>query len=382
MRSSSLSLLLAGAWAATPAACGSNTNGPTGPTPPHPNPIISRTGQVFAMPAAGANAVIDGYYHGDGSWNAGMPSVTAPAWVAIKLQTSAARVLVSWDDGGTYNYRDPAGTTVYGLPASYHIDVSADSTDGADGTWTTAVPEVQNRVRTRAHSFDFAGKSWVKMVITGTPTDSTGAQNPVKISELDVHDISATGSGLPDDTWFFMGDSITAFAYQRTVVQEPSFAEAVSMASSAYFPAMINGGIGGETTAGALARVDEDLALNPDYRYFAITYGTNDEWGNKTDASGFKANLQMLIDKIVAAGRTPVISHIPYSNDGNHNTLDVFNAAIDELTMTNHLMAGPDFSTYFMQHADELMTDKVHPGIPAQVAMNKLWADAVRAIYP
>ena len=49
----------------------------------------------------------------------------------------------------------------------------------------------------------------------------------------------------------------------------------------AYMPAMINGGIGGELTAGALARLDEVLALNPDYHFFAITYGTNDELGQQ-----------------------------------------------------------------------------------------------------
>ena len=50
------------------------------------------------------------------------------------------------------------------------------------------------------------------MVITAAPAE---ASNGVQIGEIDVHDISATGAGLPDDTWFFMGDSITAFAYDR-----------------------------------------------------------------------------------------------------------------------------------------------------------------------
>ena len=84
---------------------------------------------------------------------------------------------------------------------------------------------------------------------------------------------------------------------------------------------MINGGIGSELTSSGLARIDEALALNPDYRFFAITYGTNDSWGNKTDTSAFRSNLQAMIDKIKAAGRTPVLSHVPYSADGNHDTL-------------------------------------------------------------
>jgi lysophospholipase L1-like esterase len=216
------------------------------------------------------------------------------------------------------------------------------------------------------------------MVITGTPPN---ASNGVQISEIDVHDISATGSGLPEDTWFFMGDSITAFAYDR--VNPPSFASLVDTATAhAYFPAMINGGIGGELTSSGLARIDEALALNPDYRFFAITYGTNDSWGNKTDTSAFRSNLQMMIDKIKAAGRTPVLSHVPFSNDNNHNTLDVFNAVIDDLTRTNQLQVGPDFTTYFMQHTDQLKDDHVHPLATGCQAMNQLWADAMKGVYP
>ena len=216
------------------------------------------------------------------------------------------------------------------------------------------------------------------MVITAAPAK---ASSGVQIGEIDVHDISATGADLPEDTWFFLGDSITAFAYDRT--NPPSFATLIDTATShAYFPAMINGGIGGELTGGGLARLDEVLALNPQYRFFAITYGTNDSWGNKTDTSAFRSNLQMMIDKIKAAGRTPVLSHVPYSDDGNHTTLDKFNAVIDDLTRTNQLQVGPDFTTYFMMHTDQLGDDKVHPAPPGRQAMNQLWADAMRVVYP
>ena len=178
----------------------------------HPNPIISRGAQVFSLPAGGA-AVVNGTYH-NGGWNAGSPTTAAPAWVAIKLAAGPTRILASWDDGGTYNYEDPAGTTVYGLAADYHFEVSSDSTNGMDGTWAAAgAPVTGNHVRTRAHALDFTGKSWLKMVITAAPAE---ASNGVQIGEIDVHDISATGAGLPDDTWFFMGDSITAFAYDRS----------------------------------------------------------------------------------------------------------------------------------------------------------------------
>ena len=214
---------------------GSTGTGLVGYFPPslsiaHPNPIISRHAMTFASNGNGA-AVVDGQYH-NGGWSAG----TLPAWVAIKLTTSASQVLVSWDDGGTYNYEDPAGTTVYGFPADYHFEISADSTKGSDGTWTPVGTSIMgNKVRTRAQSFPFAGMSWIKMVITAAPAGESS--NGVQIGEIDVHDISATGAA--DDSWFFMGDSITAFAYDRGALHQPSFAAGINMASSAYFPAMI-----------------------------------------------------------------------------------------------------------------------------------------------
>src|SRR5687767_8288927 len=98
------------------------------------------------------------------------------------------------------------------------------------------------------------------MVVTATPTNAAGN---VIVAEIDVHDISAAGTGLPEDTWLFMGDSITAFAYDRRAANQPSFSELVHTAAPAYMPAMINGGIGSELTANGLARLDEMIALNP-----------------------------------------------------------------------------------------------------------------------
>src|SRR5262245_31867887 len=173
----------------------------------HVSPIISRGKPTFSSPAGGAS-VVDGTYHG-GAWSAGRPTPAAPAWVAIQVGAGPTRLLVVWDDGGTYNYEDMPGTNVYGLPAAYRVEVSNDSSNGQDGTWANVVTVPSNTVRTRAHAIDFTGQSWVKLTLTGTPA---AAPNGVAIGEIDVHDISGQ-SGIPEDTWLFMGDSITAFAY-------------------------------------------------------------------------------------------------------------------------------------------------------------------------
>jgi lysophospholipase L1-like esterase len=356
----------------------------------HPNPIISRTAQVFSSPAGAAPAINDGAYH-NGGWT--IRAASLPAWVAFKLAAGPTRILFSWDDGGTYNYQDLPTATVYGLPAAYRIEVSADSTDGSDGAWMPGVtvgddPTNLNQVRTRAHALDFSGMTWVKMTITAAPArEST---NGVQLGEIDIHDISATGSGLPEDTWFFMGDSITAFAYDRATAHQPSFAKAINTASSVFYPAMINGGIGSELSRDGLARLARALELNPDYRFFTLGYGTNDAAGAQVPTATFRTNMQSMIDMVKGAGRIPIIPHIPYSGDGGHPMIPAYNAVIDELVQANQLPSGPDLYAHFMQHTEEFTcppcgnrtTDNLHPNDIGLAAMNTLWAAAVRALYP
>ncbi|XYH95920.1 GDSL-type esterase/lipase family protein [Sorangium sp. So ce1128] len=366
-----------GATTGTGGNGGSGTGGSGGgPDAPGitPNPIISRGKPAFAS-AGTASVINDGKYRSAGTWIAGKPTAAAPAWVAIQVGDGYERLLLSWTASYNYNYTD----VQYGAPGAYRVETSSDSTNGEDGTWKSVAEVTDNPVRTRAHSFDFSGQSWVRLVVTAAPatSDDTGVQ----LDEIDVHDIS---NGA-EDTWFFLGDSITAFAYDRdTPATQPSFAENVHAAHEANYPAMINGGIGGELTRStdrpsALDRIDDVLEMNPDFHFFAIGYGTNDSW-DQTDPSTFKSNLQELIDTIEAAGRVPVLARIPFSPDGHHDAVDVFNQAIDELTTENALVPGPDLYAWFEAHPEQL-TDEVHPDPAGRVAMNKLWSDAVNGLY-
>ena len=357
-----------------------------GPPPliAHPNPIISRHKPTF--PSGPAGAVDNTTYH-DGGWTTRVTAL--PASVAINLGAGPTRLLVQWDDGGTYNYKD--SLTVYGLPMGYTIDVSGDTTDGADGRWSTVVMVTDNAVRSRGHTIDFTGKSWLRMSITAAPPNISS--NGVQIGEIDVHDISAVGAtGLPDDTWFFMGDSITAFAYDRAAAHQPSFAAGVNAALPEYFPAMINGGIGSETSAMGLARLPEALALNPDYRFFLLGYGTND--ANHGTVDSFRTNMQAMVDLVKAAGKIPIIPRIPYSGNAGYAKVPDYNVVVDELVASNQLIAGPDLFAHFMDHPEEFTcppcgtgtpprtTDNLHPNDVGLAAMNQLWTDAMRPNYP
>jgi acyl-CoA thioesterase I len=188
-----------------------------------------------------------------------------------------------------------------------------------------------------------------------------------------------------------MGDSITAFAYDRATVHQPSFAAGISAAVSGYFPAMINGGIGGETTTGALARLADTLTLNPDYHFIILGYGTNDSANSQIPLATFKSNLQTMVDQVKAAGREPVIPHIPVSEDGQHAAIPEYNTAIDEVTTENGLVAGADLYGYTSTTpglytcppcGGGRMTDYLHPNDTGLEGLNVTWSNALRDLYP
>jgi lysophospholipase L1-like esterase len=347
----------------------------------HPNLIISR-GAPVVPPSA--SAVVDGLYH-NGGWTT--KGASLPASAAINIGAGPTRLLVQWDDGGTYDYKDLPGVMVYGFPMGYTLDVSGDTTNGSDGTWTSVVTVTDNAVRTRGHVIDFTGMSWLRMTITAAPPTESG--NGVQIGEIDVHDLSYSPA-LPDDTWFFMGDSITAFAYDRAQAHQPSFASLINMALPSYFPAMINGGIGGELSTGGLARLPEALALNAAYRFFVLGYGTNDAARGAGQMAPFMSNMQAMIDTVKAAGKIPIIPRIPYASNTLYSMIDQYNTIVDGLVASNNLIAGPDFYAFFMANPDDFIcppcsnrtTDGLHPDDTGLQMMNQLWATAAMSLYP
>ena len=338
-----------------------------------PSPLLSRGKRVTGASSARFSDVgraVDGDYRS--AWDCGRPTRNAPAWIAIDVGSGPTRLLLSWSAAGSFNYDE----TDYGSPGSYHVDVSADSSDGEDGTWKTVVDMPAVGTHAQAHAFDFAGMRWVKLVVTSAPAVSP---NGVQITEIDVHDASLGAS----DTWFFMGDSITAFAFDQGNAHAPSFAALIHERHPEFFPATIDGGIGGEKASDGAAHVDDWLARNPSMHYFAIGYGSNDSAGDASDTSGFRASMAAIVRRLRSAGRVPIVATIPYASDGHHAHIPDFNLAIEEIRVESSLPKGPDLYSWFAAHPDELR-DGLHPNDRGIVSINRLWADAVEAagVYP
>ncbi|ACL65260.1 conserved hypothetical protein [Anaeromyxobacter dehalogenans 2CP-1] len=359
------------AWERTPArraraaAARAERAGPS----PHGRPLrparlLSRGAQVAAS-RPGAAVLVDGVYRGD-AWSGGFPTPAAPAWVAIRIGRGPSRVLLSWTSSHNHDYREQQ----YGAPVDYRIETSADSRDGRDGTWRTAVEARGNPVRSRAHALDFTGQRWVRLVVTAlSPRVNEWG---LFLDEIDVHDLSVGG----DDVWVFLGDSIGAGVFDRAAAHRPSFADAIARAHPGYQPAMIDAGFCRARTWEVAERIDEVLALNPDARVFAIVLGANDG-----DLPRLRAGLERIVERVRAAGRIPVVARIPFQTRYGYDWVAQKNAVVDAVVAAQGLLPGPDLYAWFRDRPDRL-ADGLHPDAEGAVAMSRLWAEAAAPLYP
>jgi lysophospholipase L1-like esterase len=329
-------------------------------------PAAIRDGEL----ATGLSAVVSGTYCSP-AWSA----TTFPATLAIPAGPVSGDLLLEWNSSATGDYVTAPGTPTYGIPAAYTIATSADSTDGHNGTWRDVASVTGNTARTREHRIAFAGARWVRMTVTSAVPGPLG--NILNIDQVDLHD----ASNGTDDSVFFLGDSITVEAFTRCPANQPSFAALVHRAAPGRFPAMIDGGVGGVNIGYGASVIQDWLALNPDFQIWAIGYGTNDAW-QKVPPSTFEANLQAMVDRIKAAGRTPVIARIPFASQGPDDAdVQALNQVIDLVTARNGLLPGPDLYAWFKAHPDELGSDGVHPSTAGTLSINRLWYEALRPFY-
>ncbi|GAC1353803.1 MAG: hypothetical protein NVS4B12_04140 [Ktedonobacteraceae bacterium] len=335
--------------------------------------LVSRGKPVYCTNndagAGGPDAIVSGRY---GAWSFWRPSSSVlPSSCAIHIGAGPTRLLMTWNSDYSFDYIDPKSLG----PQDYTVAVSADSTNGTDGTWQTVVNVTDNHTRVREHLFSFANQSWVKMTVTKGQMQAT--QPYVFIDQVDLYAVSAS----LDDTYFFSGDSITGMAYNRFAENGPAYVDLVHAAFPQRFPAMLNGGLGGWNSEGAAQNIDLWLALNPDIHYWLLGWGTNDALEN-VSPDHFRAQLQVLVDKIKKAGHVPVFAHIPYVVGRNlEQEVQSLNSVIDQITATNMLITGPDLYTLFSTHQTTyFLKDGIHPTPEGAKAMNLAWFQVLRSV--
>lgn len=344
----------------------------TGACPPPPRalaaPIVSRHKPVRSN-GLNPDGINDGLYRNFRSWWTQNPTPKKPSWIAIDIGRGPSHLLAIWTASANFNLEQ----TIYGGPGSYRLETSPDSSDGQDGTWRVAAEVTGNKWRTRSHVVQFSGQRWLRLTVL-SPSPETNADN-VRLDELDVHDISEG-----TDAWFFLGDSITAMAFDRDEHHQPSFQELVHLRHPRFFPAQMNGGSGFLTIAHALPKLDEWLAVAPGTRYWPVALGTNDSAGNSGETEAFRKRLLLLVRRLLAAGKIPILARIPYAADGSHETIPEFNKVIAAVEASYCLPRGPDLYSWFHAHPNQLQ-DKLHPTDEGMRAINRLWAEAVEPLY-
>jgi hypothetical protein len=331
------------------------------------NPIISLNKPVFGSALNNGLQLVNGKF-GESAW-----TVQNNSWAAINVGAGPAKVFVCWNCTN-YMWSDsiaaPNCPQNRPVPASYAILISSNSTNGSDGTWSTAVSVTGNIVAARGHLIDFSGAGWVKMTI------SVGGG---QIDEIQIFDASK-GS---DDSWLFCGTSITANAFKGSN-PSPNFADLIAAAHPGFSPAFIMGGIGCIKSTDYANDIPKYLTYAGNIHFWAMEMGTNDAWGGSNYyAPAFKNNLQRAIDSCKTHGIVPFIARM-IATDSAKAGWQVhpdFLQAIDDLTAKNNLQSGPDFFTWFKFHPSHLNSDGVHPNDSGAQDIQRLWAEKANPLY-
>jgi lysophospholipase L1-like esterase len=164
------------------------------------------------------------------------------------------------------------------------------------------------------------------------------------------------------------------------------------LTSSREYPVTIaNEGVGRDESVDGAASIDNTLLKYPSATYFLILYGTNDAFiparssgeglnpGNPGYSGSYKAYMQQIISKILAAGKTPYLAKVPYTNSPLYSisSIQSYNRVIDELVTANGIsVTPPDFFAYFQGHQEEL-GDGLHPNGSGYISMANLWFSAL-----
>lgn len=337
-----------------------------------PNARINTGVPVQGSPASGLGNLTDGRF-GNGSWN-----ISSGSWVAYKLPSAVGKVVLAWNNP-SYTWSDyvtNASRCAQGsnlsFPSDYEIQSSSNSTNGSDGAWTSRMKIAGNKVSSRSHVVDLGTDTWIRMRITG----GNGG-----LDELGVYDAS---SGA-DDTWVFIGTSISSNAFKGTP-PSTDFVKLVSDGTKgANAPVVVKAGIPCISSTDVSNNIGRYLDFAGSSRFWAIEMGTNDAWGGGTgNVQTFKGALQKVIDSAKGRGIRVLIARPLATNaaKAGWQMNQAFLTAVDDLTKTNALAAGPDLYSWFLAHPSELNDDGVHPNAAGAASIQKLWAEAMlKTVY-
>ena len=213
---------------------------------------------------------------------------------------------------------------------------------------------------------DLTGYNWVRFECTASASN-VAAQNTDTSLQWNLYDAHAGNDG-----WKFGG---TRSRPTRWGTSRPTTASTSSCTRrSSNDPAFEMAGHGGWSTATLLANIDGFLADFPG-RYFGISLGTNDAPGN--DPPAYLANMTLLVDKVLAAGKIPVVPTIPYTGEPptRHPRVQRSDPAL-YATYGARLLQGPDLYTVIYDGRATMFDNPtdLHPNAAGNAAIRQAWA--------
>jgi hypothetical protein len=303
----------------------------------------------------------------DNSMTTSWAPPTLPAWIAYDLSGAPVAqrqsTLVVWNAEHAADYINATPPSGAQMPTDYTIEINAapggTSAPPSDG-WVQVAAISDNLRDTVESPAALAGGNWLRMNVMGS-TDPDGVA-------IDL-DVFATPNGATD-CWMLMGDSITFITFGYGFSNLPQL---VNQAKSNRWPAIINAAIGGTNTVTATSIIDDTMVGYPG-RYVALAYGTNDQ------SSNFQ--METLVQKVLAAGKIPVVPLMPWSDTQTVQTNGpLINQAIQALYVKYpQILPGPDLWTAFLNRTDLIPSGDVHPNQAGQVVLRQQWANVIAAV--
>jgi lysophospholipase L1-like esterase len=301
-------------------------------------------------------------------------------------------VVFVWYNDDTYGYNHVLiGQPAYNNPGAYTIEVNAAAGGGAAPStgWVSLANLSGNTLHSYSYNLNVAGYNWIRGNFSAVDGSSGNSDIALNV------DIYGASNGVTDG-WFFNGDSITAncMGHGNIDAEDANHPGSYITIAALSFGQQVNALVGNNTplqeNAGMAGFASGDMTpylagwlQNVTGKYVTINLGTNDAAGGVAPAT-FYANMQTLVQAVIAAGKVPIVPTIPYSIDPTHlaNT-PALNGQIQALySAYPAIVPGPDLWTFFFSNPIYISSDNVHPNAQGCAAYRTLWAQfAVSTIY-
>ncbi|MGB1251696.1 MAG: hypothetical protein ACPG8W_13845 [Candidatus Promineifilaceae bacterium] len=295
-------------------------------------------------------------------------------------------------------------------PEDYKVQLSADSTDGIDGTWVDIDTVTGNNRSTRLSEFSAVtadNYSWIRLYVTdGIANQTNTAGYDFGLREVRLYEVQSTGT-MPD-SFSVYGDSLSADAFE--LISEQGVSQLIkSFRNSTVDSLFTSFGLSGQNSTGVVdsSIVNHDIydALNMDnldqnIRYWGIALGTNDaaNGGGLLNTPGanvheFPSRMDAFVQDMIAQGLVPMIHRIPETDEAGGGSGDIASKTkilsdIDTLVATYRLIPGPDLYTTFRRNLETdngsyfRAGDGTHHTNIGKEKMVELWAKAFADAIP